>query len=280
MTEVIEATEVETVEEPSTEVVTYRPQFVMSPKEAAAQADQIREAVAAVLKEDVDYGKIPGAGEKPVLLKPGAEWLLKWFGFGSEVEEKRLDTDEDGKPYGVTYRARVTKPLADGRLVTVSTCEGYAGYDERKFDNGRYKAPWNTIIKMAQKRAIVGACLLATGTSGLFTQDLEDYHHEHPLSQQGASGGPSGQASSSGAVSPANKDAEPTAGQLKFFHSLMSQYSVKEDLYRAALQEGYNVNSVKDLTRGQLSSLLDFLKEETNLDGFIQKGMQRLEQDS
>jgi hypothetical protein len=36
----------------------------------------------------------------------------------------------------------------------------------------------NTILKMADKRAYVAATLLATGCSDIFTQDLEDDHHE------------------------------------------------------------------------------------------------------
>lgn len=34
----------------------------------------------------------------------------------------------------------------------------------------------NTIQKMAQKRSFVGTTILATGTGGIFTQDLEDYY--------------------------------------------------------------------------------------------------------
>src|SRR5262249_50027002 len=37
-----------------------------------------------------------------------------------------------------------------------------------------YRAPWNSVIKMAQKRALVGAALVATSASSLFTQDVED----------------------------------------------------------------------------------------------------------
>jgi hypothetical protein len=88
----------------------------------------------------------------------------------------------------------------------VARCEGYAGYDEDRFfqtaeqarakakaneerwakQDGRkprswkwehatgHRAPWNTLIKMAQKRSYVGAAIDATAAAGLFTQDLED----------------------------------------------------------------------------------------------------------
>ena len=85
----------------------------------------------------------------------------------------------------------------------IATCDGYAGYDEDKFYQPaevaqakaeakerhwaekdhrvaspakwrhitEYRAPWNTVIKMAQKRAIVGAVINATAAGGLFTSD-------------------------------------------------------------------------------------------------------------
>lgn len=151
--------------------VNYRPELVMSGPEAAEQADRIREMVAAVLRKDVDYGKIPGTGNKMTLLKPGAEWLLKWFGLGHEFDQPEYDFDENMRKHGVTYRCRITKTLLDGKIVTVATCDGYGSRDEKQWTN----APWNTILKMTQKRALVGAALQATGSSGLFTQDMEDY---------------------------------------------------------------------------------------------------------
>lgn len=96
--------------------------------------------------------------------------------------------------------------MSDGRKVVIATCEGYAGYDEDRYyisgeaarakaearersyarkdqrspnpskweSAAEYRAPWNTVIKMAQKRALVGAAIVATAASGLFTQDMED----------------------------------------------------------------------------------------------------------
>jgi hypothetical protein len=107
---------------------------------------------------------------------------------------------------GVTYRTEVSKTIPGGAKVLVATCEGYAGYDEDRYyttaedarakaeakerfwagKDGRppkpekwqnateYRAPWNTLIKMSQKRSYVGAAIDATGAAGLFTQDMED----------------------------------------------------------------------------------------------------------
>jgi hypothetical protein len=184
----------------------YRPRIVMEAAEAAALDKSLRDMMRAVLRDGVDFGVIPGTGTKPTLLKPGAEKLLQWFGFGHETEKVETERDADGARIGVTYRCTVTKQMPDGRVVTVATCEGYAGYDEDRFyttaaaaaakaeanerkwarkdnrppkpekwaDAAEYRAPWNSVIKMAQKRSLVGAALQATSASTLFTQDLED----------------------------------------------------------------------------------------------------------
>ena len=177
----------------------YRPRIIMAPDEAAELDKSLRDMMRAVLREDVDFGVIPGTGSKPTLLKPGAEKLLQWFGFGHSTEKVETERDDDGNRLGVTYRCVITKAMQDGRNVIVATCEGYAGYDEDRFYTTaeqaeakeranaqryqrnpnpmkflEYRAPWNSVIKMSQKRALVGAALQATSASTLFTQDLED----------------------------------------------------------------------------------------------------------
>ena len=214
----------------------YRPRILMAPAEARALDDALRENMRAVLREGVDYGVIPGTGNKPALLKPGAEKLLQWFGFGHAMERTEIDTDDSGHRLGATYRCTVTKGLPDGRQAVIGMCEGYAGYDEDRFytsaeqaeakeraNAARYKrsvntskftsyrAPWNSVIKMAQKRAMVGAALQATSASSLFTQDVEDNSPSSPPQwlpgtrcahcQNRCSGTwPSGRASSDGAA--------------------------------------------------------------------------------
>jgi len=190
---------------PSAGMEEYRPRIVMMPEEAKALDDALRANMRAVLHEGGDYGTIPGAGDKPTLKKPGAEKLLQWFGFGHAMERVEVERDKDGNRVGVTYRCVVTKGLPDGRVVTVAMCEGYAGYDEDRFYTSaeaaeqkerfnaekyrrqvnrakcvEYRAPWNTVIKMAQKRAMVGAALQATSASSLFTQDIEDMTPDAP----------------------------------------------------------------------------------------------------
>jgi hypothetical protein len=50
-------------------------------KTALMRYQAVKDFIGSILKEGVDYGKIPGAGDKPTLLKPGAEKMCSFFGF-------------------------------------------------------------------------------------------------------------------------------------------------------------------------------------------------------
>lgn len=147
--------------------VQYAPTLALNPDSARLMVEQVRDIQRSVMREGVDYMTIRGT-PKPSLLKPGAETLQRVFGLGVEFE--RTAFDRDGASVFVAYKCRATRTMPNGTVVIVSECEGCAGSDEPKWR----KAPANTILKMAQKRAYVGAILLAAGASDLFTQDLED----------------------------------------------------------------------------------------------------------
>jgi hypothetical protein len=144
----------------------------LEPAQAAERAAWVREMRKAVLTEGVDYAQLPKTN-RPTLLKPGAEMLLLASGLGFTME--KID-DRDARDHeGVTYKASVRR----GEQI-VAECEGFAGYDESRFyqpaigTKAEYRAPWNTLVKMAQKRALVGAALNATAASGLFIADVDD----------------------------------------------------------------------------------------------------------
>jgi len=130
-----------------------------------------------------DYGTIPGT-KKPSLLKPGAEKLLKLFGLGHRVKLIDKTIDKEANLAVFIYQAEVFH-LRTGSVL--AQCEGSANSQEAKY---KERTAWkgnvctkeetpifdilNTLMKMAQKRAIVGATITATGASDYFTQDLED----------------------------------------------------------------------------------------------------------
>lgn len=119
---------------------------------------------------DGDYAKIPGT-PKPSLLKPGAEKLLLLFNLG--------------------FRFQIINQVVDfviGEVSFLVKCEVYRKNDgcavgeyiafcsnqEKKYKKQVAADIVNTILKMAEKRALVGATISATGASDYFSQDLED----------------------------------------------------------------------------------------------------------
>lgn len=162
--------------------------------------DEAREFIKKCLRETVDYGVVPGVS-KPSLLKPGAEKFNKAYGLVErfEVVEKETDHDrsfswskkkkvwrnahkgdksydwgtENGTSFGL-YRYVILCELVDIATGDVrGRCIGSCSTLESKYVD-RPRDLENTIIKMAQKRAYVGASLLAHGLSETFTQDVED----------------------------------------------------------------------------------------------------------
>jgi len=165
--------------------------FAYSPQQTGQWMAKLQEYRRAVLVEGPDYGTIGGI-ERPTLLKPGAEKLLLAAGLGFTIH--KVDDEDSRTHQGVTYRCTIRR----GDQI-VAECDGYAGYDESRYytsaadaeakERGNaakyqrpvnkakfveYRAPWNTVMKMSQKRALVGATLNALAASGIFTQDLED----------------------------------------------------------------------------------------------------------
>jgi hypothetical protein len=218
-----------------------------------------------VLVQGVDYDVIPGTGTKPTLLKPGAERLMQVFGLGHEMVRGEVDPDPEGGHWGVWYTCRVTKTLLDGREIVVSSCEAYASYDEDKFWDAKWegpkgnrkkvgmkKSPWNTVAKMAQKRALVGACLTATATSGLFTQDVEEYREPEPRRQQAST----------------PRSSEPrmvTSFQLTKLGVMFTKAGITdrtERLAAVANMIGHQVTSSKELTIEEASTVIEMLIEQ------------------
>lgn len=158
-----------------------------------------------LLTENHDYGKIQGCGDKPTLLKPGAEKILMALGITSSYE--LLEHTEDFEGLGFfAYTVKCTlskssqkiteglghanskekkwakefvneKDLPEGTdksLLRKKTAESkYGTYTKYEVDaDANSKA--NTILKMAKKRAQIDAVLTVASLSEIFTQDFDD----------------------------------------------------------------------------------------------------------
>ena len=172
-------------------------------QELTAQVQTIQQCMKALMKPNCHYGVVPGCGDKPTLLKPGAELIMTLFRISPEPE---IDRDFDG--FDTTYRIKVKGiHIPTGNIVGYGV--GEASTSEKKYkwrravcdaeyenaepsrrqiayikkDGQVYEEKQvrqnpadilNTVLKMAKKRAIVDLCLTATACSDIFVQDLDD----------------------------------------------------------------------------------------------------------
>lgn len=127
-----------------------------------------------------DYGVIPQISTKPSLYKSGAEKLENIFRMSHRFEQlDKIQEWEKTKEF-IFYRYRCIVTDKHGR--DLGECIGSANSGESRYSNARKNSAGrvgvfdqvNTIDKIAQKRAFVGAILAACRVSSEFTQDIED----------------------------------------------------------------------------------------------------------
>jgi hypothetical protein len=161
-----------------------------------AAQNAARELIGKALTKGRDYGVIPGTGSKPTLLKPGAERLCAAFGAAPtfQVEEREVNHDRQqewtkekwegakgsrrkvavsGTSIGL-YRYVVRCTLVQRETgITLGEGIGVCSTMESKYID-RPRDLENTVLKMAEKRALIAATLITFGLSDQFTQDVED----------------------------------------------------------------------------------------------------------
>lgn len=179
----------------------------LTAREIRAQVNLVQEVMQAVMKNGSHYGKIPGCGEKPSLLKPGAEKLASTFRLAIEPEITDLSTKDSAR---YMIKAKITHQITGAFLgAGVGECssseEKYCWrnsvcdeeFNDTPEDRRRikYKNAYgkiakvkqvrtnpadiaNTVLKMAKKRALIDGILTVTGASDIFTQDIEDMPEE------------------------------------------------------------------------------------------------------
>ncbi len=216
-----------------TDIITVEPRAlmpVMDIEQAIARRSQMVQFVKEIMVRGIDYGVIPGTGDKDVLLKPGAEKLTTFFGLTVRFETRERVEDWTGRDHGgepfFYYRFACLLSQGDRLIVEAGgSCNSFeskyryrqakrhcpkCGEDVRKSKQGQ--GGWycwirtggcgatfavgdaaiedqqlgrilnpdvadqvNTVLKMAQKRALIAATLLGVNASEFFTQDLEDF---------------------------------------------------------------------------------------------------------
>jgi hypothetical protein len=176
----------------------------MAVADIISHVSTVQEVMRAVMKPDVHYGKIPGAGDKPTLLKAGAEVLCMVFRIADSYHVEDLSTADC-----IRYRVTCTGTHQTSGIV-MGAGLGEASSNEEKYKWRKAVCPeeWqetpanlrrvkhargkggsfykveqirtepadiaNTVLKMANKRAKMAMVLNVTAASDCFAQDLED----------------------------------------------------------------------------------------------------------
>lgn len=219
-----------------------------------ARKHMVSDIMTHIMKQDVHYGKIPGCGDKPTLLKPGAEALSSTFQIAPEYIITKTEMGNGHREYEIVcklyalngafvgsgvgsattmegkYRFRVgggeitnvpvpqaywttrkTDPKKAAKLLTdAAKGAGIEGESfgtkkdgdgawmlttksaEAKVEHDNPADYYNTVLKMAKKRAFVDAILTTTGASDIFTQDIEDMPETIPGAAKAPQGQPTG----------------------------------------------------------------------------------------
>jgi hypothetical protein len=210
---------------------------LMTIQDVKFRMDAVNQLMAEVMKRGPqgDYGVIPGTGDKPTLLKPGAEKLCTLFRLAPTYKINVTPMDRGHREYNIVctlthintgkvwgqgaasastmeskYRWRQSArkcPQCSKEAIIKGKAEyggGWLCFKKKdgcgakfaendpaitsqtagRVENEDVADTYNTVLKMATKRALVAAVLITTGASALFTQDLDemhgDDHHEEP----------------------------------------------------------------------------------------------------
>lgn len=185
----------------------------LSVEDMRSQIHHIQAHMRENMKEGEHFGLVPGCGEKKTLLKAGAEKLSFIFQLTPEFKETVIDLPRGHREYRVTcvLTHRPSSTVCAAHPGSCTTMEGkyrfrtentnqpvppayWNGRDSGLLGGPAFKAKkinnewkivqqvehdnpadyYNTCLKMACKRAHVGATLAALAASDLFTQDVED----------------------------------------------------------------------------------------------------------
>jgi len=271
--------------------------FAMTVDEMEKRMKIMQDFIKRAMVENQDYGKIPGT-DKPTLLKSGAEKLGIFYGYSNSAEI--INKVEDWKNGFFHYEVKVTltnkrtgKIEAEGmgscnsmearyryrwvfenqlprsinkddlhRKVIKKNGQNYTMY---RIENDDVFTLPNTLLKMAKKRAFVDATLSATRTSGIFTQDVEDFidveAHEKPASGQ------------------QTKTDIATEPQRKKLYAMTKELNISQEQMHALIKERYGRESSKDLTKNEIQDLFKYLEtgEIQDTEEDINKGFEEFE---
>ncbi len=233
-----------------------RAQISLSEMERAIK--EMQEFVSKLFVEGEHYGTVI-RGQKPTLLKAGAELLLNLYGYGLRIEKVKEVEDWDKPFFYYEYKATVYSKR-NGWV----EAEGFgsANSKEKKFAFDKYGNPQpptytysmvNSIQKIAQKRAMVAPTLIACRASALFTQDLKDMEDfvESPETQP----------YDERKTIPPNGVKKLSDAQVRLLYGKAKSKNLSNEALHQMIKELVGKDSVKDLSMQDLDAILNAIQQ-------------------
>lgn len=287
-------------------------QFEGSVQDMAQKLEDMKAKIALVnnffkdiMEKDTDFGVIPGT-PKPSLYQPGADKLCSLYNLAKTILNKDENKNFETGHYDVTVKVglvhRGTGVLVgelEGSCSTMESKYRYRWVYESKIPKGidknslhfeEYKSKdgstfrkyrienedlfsqWNTVLKMAIKRAYVGATLCATGLSGIFSQEEDELDAwieggEAPKDPRGNNGQRQGQGQGqrqqsqnqgSGTGNRASNQRAASEKQVKALFAIGSKHNLTSDDVKVIVKHrtGQEINN---LNAAEASGLIDYM---------------------
>lgn len=271
-------------------------------EEMSTQVNQIQQLMKKVMKPEVHFGKIPGAGDKNALLKAGAEKIGLMFGCRSSFTINRTElpnghreyevicavTDRNGNPIGegvgtcttmekkYRYRAENTGALVPSEYWDSgkdSSILGGKDFVPRKingkwmiFQQVEYDNPadyYNTALKMAKKRAYVDAILTCTAASDFFDQEeVIDTPEHFPDHGNDAPANPAREPRRQPKAKQPPKDGDGKITQNQM--RVVRKAMGDKNLEDKHVCEEFGVGSLEDIPVGKINAVLEWIDSASN----------------
>lgn len=138
----------------------------LTAKDIKIQVDLIQEVMKSVMKDKEHYGVIPGCGDKPALLKPGAEKLNLTFRMAPNPETEIIDMGNGHREYRVKCNLR---SIGSGLFLGAGVGSASTMETKWRFRKGEQKCPKcgkEAIIKGKQEYGGGWLCFKKKGGCG------------------------------------------------------------------------------------------------------------------
>lgn len=177
------------------------------------------------------------------------------------------------RPVPKEYWTKKDASLLGGKNFMPKKVDGkwfIAKKSDAKVDNENPADQYNTVFKMAKKRAHVDACLTCTAASDIFTQKYEDiedgedfkrYKQDHPEEFEGEKPPISEPQRKTDTQKPASNQPETpveiiSQAQVKLFHHVKNKNEWRDEEVKAWLLSEFGFASSKDITQDKFEAIL------------------------